>query len=219
MAYYFAVETEENSYLAKNIRSSKSFGRENSTQKAYACTLSEIDFFTSSFKDELELKTTLLKEGIITEGDINKNLAIFLSSEKEQRLVSNVILYENNRSMLYNPKEVVEYINKMAKSLNFEFFTKLEAIQEDNSKSKALIKTILSIIENKQNHQENEIGNTQIIDAISNLLIYEIKRNKKGIDMCSQDVNYEKLHNLIAFINDYELSLNKSNQNILKKIK
>ena len=51
MAYYFAVETEENSYLAKNIRSSKSFGRENSTQKVYACTLSEIDFFTSSFNE------------------------------------------------------------------------------------------------------------------------------------------------------------------------
>ena len=61
MAYYFAVETEENSYIAKNIRNSKYFGSMTRIHEPYACTLGEIDNFTSEFENEDKLKEQLLK--------------------------------------------------------------------------------------------------------------------------------------------------------------
>lgn len=221
MAYYFAVETEKNSYLAKNIRDSKLFGSEGRTKKAYECTLNEIDLFTSSFKDEYELKKTLLKEGIITKKDINSNLAIFLLNEQEQRLVSNVILYQENKSLLYNPNKVVEYINKKAQNLDLDFFRQLAEIQEDNSKTKTLITTILSMLEKNLNNNSynDKVGDSKITEAIIKLLIFKVKKNKNGIDLCSQEVNDEKLHNLIVFINNYESSLIKNNENKLKKVR
>ena len=79
MAYYFAVETEENSYVAKNIRNSKYFGAEYRTNIPYECTLGEIDDFTATFKNETELKESLLKENIIDASDLDKNIAIIFT--------------------------------------------------------------------------------------------------------------------------------------------
>ena len=108
MAYYFAVETEKNSYVAKNIRNSKKFGAEYNTHQPYACTLQEIDFFTTEFKDEFSLKEYLLKEKLFEEENINQRLVIFFLSGIESRMVSKTILYSDSKSMLYNPIEIVK---------------------------------------------------------------------------------------------------------------
>mgnify|MGYP003312578566 CR=1 FL=1 len=79
MAYYFAVETEKNSYVAKNIRNSKHFGSQYYKNVPYECTLDEIDDFTSEFESEEKLKQKLIQEEIMEESDLDKKiLAHFL---------------------------------------------------------------------------------------------------------------------------------------------
>ena len=96
MAYYFAVEAEKNNYIGKNIRNSKLFGAEHYSAAPYECSLGEIDNFTSEFQDERQLKEHLLREEIIEEYDLDKNIVIFFIRDAERRLVGGNILYRDS---------------------------------------------------------------------------------------------------------------------------
>lgn len=147
MAYYFAVETEKNSYVAKNIRNSKYFGSQYYKNVPYECTLGEIDDFTSEFESEDKLKEQLYKEEIIKESDLDKNIAIIFSQEITRRKVGGNILYKDSKVMLDNPSEVIKYIGKVAKEKDSTFFRELSEKLPDGTINKSLVCKVASLIE------------------------------------------------------------------------
>ena len=88
MAYYFAVETEENSFNAINVKRCRHyFNTTNNYTEPLACTLKEINDVTTTFANEEELKKMLLSVYSLKEEDYNKPLAIFYLNGIERRLV------------------------------------------------------------------------------------------------------------------------------------
>lgn len=211
MAYYFAVETEENSYMAKKIRNSKYFGSQYRTSEPYECTLGEIDDFTSEFKNEEELKAQLLREGIIEELDIDKKIAIIFSQGITRRKVGGNILYKDSKLMLDNPTEVIKYIGKIAKEKDYTFFRELSKKLPDGTSNKSVVLQLaylikLSLVDNK------ELDNN-MIDETAKILIYRTSVKENGSIICRDTINTENLHNILSFISEYEKTLvKKSNK-------
>ena len=212
MAYYFAVETEKNSYVAKNIRNSKFFGSEYRTSIPYECTLSEIDDFTSSFQSEKELKEQLLKERIIEEEDLDKNIAIIFTRGIERRMVGGTILYSDVKSMIDIPTTAVEYIKKQAKDNNYHFFRELSKKLPNGTINKSVVSKLASLIE------ESKELDDKMIDEVARLLIYRSQVKDNGSIICEDKVNTENLHNVLSFISEYNKLLVKTD-NYTKTLK
>ena len=207
MAYYFAVEAEKNNYIGKNIRNSKLFGAEHCTTTPYECTLGEIDNFTSEFQDETQLKEQLLKEEIIEESDLDKNIVIFFIRNIERRIVGGNILYRDSKKMLDNPLNAVEYIKNQAKENNSHFFRELSKKLPHGTINKSLVCKLASLLEIESNEELND----KMIDEVARLLIYRSSINKNGSSIiCGDRINPENLHNVLSFISDYEKGLIKT---------
>ena len=75
MAYYFMVESKRGTYLPLDIKKSIYFQLiKTKYQKPNAYTLNEIDSFTMMFNNELELRKTLIAEGLLPIELCNKPL-------------------------------------------------------------------------------------------------------------------------------------------------
>lgn len=212
MAYYFAVETEENSFLAKNIRNSKFFGSEYRTNTPYECSLGEIDNFTSEFKDEKQLKEQLLKERIIEEFDLDKNIAIIFTRGIERRKVGGNLLYSDVKEMLDCPIKAVEHIKNQAKENNSHFFRELSKKLPNGTINKSVVSNLASLIEASKELDD------KMIDEVARLLIYRSQVKDNGSIICEDKVNTENFHNVLSFISEYNKSLVKTSgyQRILK---
>ena len=210
MAYYFAVETEENSYAAKNIRNSKYFGSEIGRKEPYKCTLGEIDGFTSEFENEDKLKEQLLKEEIISEFDLDKKIAIIFSQDIKRRKVGGNLLYSDSKLMLENPAEVIKYINKIATEKDYTFFRELSKRLPDGTINKSLVSKLASLIELSLINESNKELDNNMIDEVARILIYRTSVKDDGSIVCSTNINTENLHNILSFISEYEKSLVKN---------
>ena len=211
MAYYFAVETEEKSYVAKKIRNSRYFGSEySSINGSYECTLEEIDRFTSEFKNEESLKRHLLSEEIISDADFNKEIAIIYSKGIKIRKVDGNILYSNAKNMLENPNEVVIYIKNKAKEKDSTFFRELSKKLPDGTINKSLVCKVASLIElSLTNENEQDLDN-DMIEEIAKILIYRTLTKEDGSIVCTDTINTENLHNILSFVREYENTLVKT---------
>ena len=211
MAYYFAVETEEKSYVAKKIRNSRYFGSEySSTNGSYECTLEEIDRFTAEFKSEEILKRHLWSEEIITDADFNKEIAIIFAEGIKIRKVDGNILYSDAKNMLENPNEVVIHIKNKAKEKDSTFFRELSKKLPDGTINKSLVCKVASLIElSLTNENEQDLDN-DMIEEIAKILIYRTLTKEDGSIVCTDTINTENLHNILSFIREYENTLVKT---------
>ena len=211
MAYYFAVETEEKSYVAKKIRNSRYFGSEySSINGSYECTLEEIDRFTAEFKNEESLKRHLLSEEIISDADSNKEIAIIFAEGIKIRKVDGNILYSDAKNMLENPNEVVIYIKNKAQEKDSTFFRELSKKIPDGTINKSLVCKVASLIElSLTNENEQDLDN-DMIEEIAKILIYRTSTKDDGSIVCTDTINTENLHNILSFIREYENTLVKT---------
>ena len=208
MAYYFAVETEEKSYVAKKIRNSRLFGSEhNSINGSYECTLEEIDRFTTEFKSEETLKRHLLSEEIISYTDYNKEIAIIYTKGIKARKVDGNILYSADKRMLQNPNEAVTYIKNKANEKDSTFFRELSKKLPDGTINKSLVCKVAFLIESSLTDEKNKDLDDNIIEEVANILIYRTSTKDDGSIECSDKINTENLHNVLSFIREYENSL------------
>jgi len=208
MAYYFAVETEENSYVAKKIRNSRLFGSEcNSINGSYECTLEEIDRFTTEFKNEETLKRHLLSEEIISYKDYNKEIAIIFSKGIKNRKVDGNILYSDAKNMLQNPNEVVIYIKNKANEKDSTFFRELSEKLPDGTINKSLVCKVAFLIELSLIDENNKDLDDNMIEEVAKILIYRTSTKDDGSIECSDAINTENLHNILSFIREYENTL------------
>jgi len=217
MAYYFAVETEKNSFNAINVKRCRHYFE---TPKYYdeplAYTLKEIDKVTTTFKDEEELKRMLLRVYSLQEEDLNKPLAIFYIDDKEKRLVKGNILYEDSRSMLEEPNQVIEYIKNRIKENDTNFLMSLIDNLDDSLVIYQLNKIITLIEMNQTNNSSNikSIIKEDFITTVIDALIHDYYIDDKGTTKFKKNINYEKLHIIVSTISKYQLSLK---NNISKK--
>lgn len=210
MAYYFAVEIEEKSYIAKNIRNSKYFGSICRGFGPYECTLEEIDGFTSEFDSEDKLKEQLLKEKIIDKSDLDKNIAIIFTQGFKRRKVDGNILYNDIKLMLNYPNEVIKYITGIAMNKDYNFFRELSKKLPDGTINKLLVSKLATLIELSLTNEDNSELDNNMIDEVARLLIYQTKVKEDGTIAYSNDINTENLHNILSFISEYKKSLTKT---------
>jgi len=218
MAYYFAVETEEKSYVAKNIRNSKYFGSQYRTSEPYECTLGEIDDFTSEFENEDKLKQQLYKEEIIKEFDLDKNIAIIFSQGIKRRVVDGNIIYSDSKKMLEYPNKVVEYITNIAKEKDYTFFRELSKKLPDGTINKSLVCKVASLIELSITDESNKELDNNMIEEVAKILIYRTSIKDDGSIVCNDTINTENLHNILSFISEYKNTLAKT-ENKTKSLK
>lgn len=208
MAYYFAVETEKNSFNAINVKRCRHYFK---TTKNYdeplACTLKEIDNVTTTFKNEEELKKMLLKVYSIKEEDMDKPLAIFYLDGIERRLVNSNILYEDSRNMLETPTEVINYFQDLVKDNNADFFQQLATKYSDDSICKSLLYKLASLIEKNSVSNDDEQSIESLVIEVTKILINDTIINQEGLISATNKLNYEKLHVLVSFISNYQLSI------------
>ena len=222
MAYYFAVETKQNNYDAINIKRSREYSHNAYTyDNPFACTLKEIDKITTTFKNEEELRLALINCYSLNSKNFDKTFTIFYKEGKESRLIPNSILYENSRELLEEPSKIGEYIKKSYKENNLDFFKEL-LNQYDDSLITYQIKQIISTIEyniTAKNFYVKQVICEEDLDSCIKFLMYNYTTDKDGLIRFSKTPNYKKLHNLVALISNYELTLNKDKTSNKKRVK
>lgn len=227
MAYYFAVETKENNYNAINIKRSRTYSHQAYTyDNPFACTLKEIDEITSTFKNEEELRLALINCYSLNSQNFDKSFRIFYKEGIESRIVSKSIIYEDSREYIEEPTEIIKYIENKSQQNDYNFFRQLADTLSDESITKSLISKIASLIEKSTITGERDedldklnILGTNIVTETTKLLIYQNYINEQGNITYKNKINYEKLHNLVVFISNYKLTLNKDKKSNLKRVK
>lgn len=222
MAYYFAVENPKNSYNAINIKRCRSYTHKTFTyDNAFACTLQEIDKITTTFKNEEELRLALINCYSLKVETFDKPLTIFYKEGTESRLIPESILFEESREFLEEPSKINEYIIKKYKENNLDFFKKL-LNQYNDSLITYEINQIISTIEyniNAKNFYIKKAINEKSFDYFIKHLIYNYTTDEDGLIKFSKIPNYERLHNLVVLISDYERTLNKDKTSNLKRVR
>lgn len=201
MAYYLAVETENNNYVALRIKKSGYFGRKNNYQAncEYQCTLEEIDSYTMKFMDESGVKDCLFSEKILPKlgyGN-DKPLAIIYTDESNVRIVKGNVLYKTSKKMKENPYLVTEYIQTKYQNNDFSFFQNLTQVFSEDSPISNLISKVVFMIEKKLIADSKAPGE-ECLDQLVQMIN----------DSINQD--YEILHNIISIIDKHEETLSKS---------
>lgn len=226
MAYYFAVETKENNYTAISIKRCKRNLRTTFRYESpYKYTLEEIDEITSTYTDESELKQALTKVYELTPENIDKPLTIFYAKGMEKRLIKGKILYEDSRTLTEDTSEVIKYIEEKVNDSDFTFFRQLAETLRSDSISKSLVSQLATLIEQKlitEDTKTLEKINKTINDSVSTtakILIYNNHIDEKGVIRPTNKIDYESLHNIVSFISDYEIAINKDKKTEYSKIK
>lgn len=197
MAYYFAVERNPNSYEAINIKKTKKGKKIFSTNREYECTLEEIDRYTTQYENLKALSCDLNDQKEIPWS--TTPVAIVYVNGGEIRILQE-LLFSESKKYLEQPQLVGEYIFNKFMQLDTGFFKELINTQPENSKLRELIEGIILEI-------EASIINKTPLEAsrvfkLNNSLIYNVDESEKVI--YPQELNYEKLHNVVVFIADYE---------------
>lgn len=219
MAYYVAVQKKNGNYLGINIKASGFFDALSKYQEVGACTLEEIDRYTTRYSNEALFKGCLLSERILPKDDIEQPLVIYYYKKdengKEERIVSDYILYKESKSFIENPTLVIDYVLKKAKENDYLFFRQLADTLPANLTSASLVTKIASLLENNAINGSNELRldvclplEDNIVTATTKLLIYNnhiIPEN--GTVTYTGEINHESFHNLLAFISSYEKAL------------
>lgn len=224
MAYYFAVETTESTFEGLNIKKTQSYKETvKSEEETYECTLEEIDKFTTNFHNLSRLMHTIYSDGAITWSRYKYPLSVLYVDGLEVRKVKGNILLADSKKYIENPNLVLEYIINKIKEKDALFLRKLGLIQDENSIARYKISKLATALEEKiiydekttieklKNPLQSKIEEKKI-EEVALLLVYDCYINGEGELIFSGEIDYEKLHNTIAFISEYEKELEKNNQ-------
>ena len=223
MAYYFAVETTKDNFLAINARKTGFNASEEvkcvrKEQSIYQFTLEEINKYTTRFRNKEHLIDFLLSQKIIDGTQSEQRICIVYSENKEKgcRSIPGNFIYRPYKEYLNNPLLVIEYVLNRANNYDHDFFYELSNFvpkekekndAKDNFYSLGLV--ISSAFCSKDARQEmiqmpNSIdGSFNVLDIIQSYLITTDKKTRR------KKINYEHLHILVSFISSYDEKLAK----------
>lgn len=221
MAYYFAVQKKDGNYLALNIKESGYFDSPYKYEEPCACTLEEINKYTTRYTNERLIKNCLISEGILSMDDEEQQLVIIFVEDDDKEYkswkVKGKILYKDSKNFVENTQLVLEYIIKKAEENNFTFFRELATTLPSNLVSTARITRIASLLEKSIVNGTREpeldsvtsLGENFIVNT-AKILIYKPQIiPETGAVTHTDEVDPEAFHNIVSFIRDYETRLKK----------
>lgn len=200
MAYYLTIKNK-NDYKLLDITSVEKFKRL-SKFKNNSYSLEEIDLFISKFSNEIELKTTLFEEEIISLEDITKEISIRRKNKDELIKVMYDLVYSSNSKFLNE-----EYLRNILLTLqnDKDFLNKLLNHYRSNYKQENLAK-IRAIL---TGYRGNSIN---IYEALNSFFIEEIYDIDYNTGLTK--LKYKSLHDLAMFIDNYLKQRGKSQTDI-----
>ena len=230
MAYYLAVETNPHEYTALKLKSSKPFGPLEENEDPYACGLEEIEGYTILFENHHTLTKRLASNGILQYRDLFKPLAIFYVNGIEVRKLKGDILYKESADYVYFPSLIYDYILEQGKNRNSHFFRKLSQTLDSSSITRYMATQLANIIEKEKQYEKSSLFNRlksskpivddNLIENIANTLLYPFTLGDDGNLVYKNEVSREKLHEIAAFITEYEKTYPKEQrQEITRKRK
>lgn len=188
MAYFLTVKKKDK-YKLLDISTLEEFQRLSNLKSSYS--LEEIDLFTSKFTSEIELKTKLYEQGIITIEDIAKDISIRTKYKDDFKKVMYDLVYSYKSKYLNE-----EYLRNIILSLcnDKTFLNKLLNHYNDRYRQEFLAEIRARLDE----PIENSIKMFNAVDAFFKDEIYDVDY-KTGLIK----IRYKSLHDLAMFVENY----------------
>ena len=209
MAYYFMVETKRGKYTALDIHQSKEFQVEPKFKKAGACTLLEIDLFTTSFIDEESLRIKLIEEGILSPKFANKPLSIRNAKQGRYSKVPYDFLYQKDIEYIEDYNKLIERILDKYYANNFGFIRKLANNFNGHNECSSTAPEVRQLIDisirsgfrDRRLDDLDENGDILVERLLKLLILKYTQHPYDGKIQYTEEINYRNLHDLIAFTN------------------
>ena len=211
MAYYFMVEEKKGKYKEINLNNVYGFDGSKKYHKLGAYGLDEIDNFTMMFDDEVELRKALLSSGRLTKENACKPLSIRWKTPKNFDKVLYDFLYQKDIDYVFDPLKVLKLVTDRYRFNDLEFVRKLAAhfrnyyVCSTTASEICLYvgETIKFNVGNKYLDMRDENGDI-LVSRLVKLLIFKHSTNGSGRVCYSREIDYRNLHEIIAFINNYD---------------
>jgi hypothetical protein len=205
VAYYIAVETTIDEFEAINVKKTNTFKKVfPDDSKPYECSLDEIDKYTVEYNEQKNFSDDLYDSKLIPWSYYARNFAIICDNEQGARKVLGDILFSSSKKYIENPSLVTKYIMDKAQAKDVVFLKQLSSILEDTSMGTYLASRLANFMDKKQEFSD------AAIKKIAELLIQNYSLTDNGSLDFSVLVNYERFHNTVAFISEYENKLEKN---------
>lgn len=222
MAYSLSVEIKKSQYMnlpIDKLQDKGLFYKLSTFKKPGLCSLEEIDLFTTQFHNELELRKVLLENGILPVNLSNKNITIRYKSEGEFKKVMYDLFYQKDIENIVEPKKIIESIYERFKKGEYDLILKLFIHFQKHRDCSSTASEIIYYIEDTVRKNtinghlfEKDENNDEIIVRGLKLLIYEY-RQKFGKIYYQNKIKYRYLHDIIAFVNNYDKQEEKEEKN------
>lgn len=219
MAYYLAVETNPYEYTALKLKASKPFGPLGEQEDPYACGLEEIEGYTTLFENHTTLTKRLASNGILQYRDLSKPLAIFYVNGIEVRKLKGDILYKESVDYLLFPTLIYDYILEQGNNRNIHFFRQLSQTLENTSIIRYMVTQLANIMTKEKQYDKSSlfdklksskpIVDDNLIENIADALIYPFTLDDNGTLVYKNEFSREKVHEIIAFITEYDKKYSK----------
>lgn len=224
MAYYFMVERKKGEYQALNIASSKYFQTIPRYKTPCALSLKEIDDFTMMFDNEDELRIALVQEGILPANLSTKQLSARNLNSGKYTKVEYEFLYQKDMEYVYDPAKLIKSIMSRYYDNELVFikelaqkFSRLRKCNITASEVANLCQS--SIYQNTRHRGLEELdknGNTPVLRLLK-LIVLKSYEHSDGYIEYKNEVEYRNLHDLIAFVNNYDKK-NKQQKETTEKV-
>ena len=199
MAYYLMIETKKSMYQELPIENSKIFTKLTNYRKTGACSLQEIDLYTTMFYDEQELRKSLYEEGILSPELINKSLSIRTIQNGIRKKVPYDFLYQKDLEYLMNPNKIITEINQRNFANDFIFIRNLAEKFQSYHECNASLNTNRR---SKYLDERDRQGDNLTVRFLK-LLIFNYEQKPTGEIIYYDTIKYSNLHHLIAYMNNY----------------
>lgn len=212
MAYYLMVEKKRGLYQPINIKNSKYYiGITNRYKKPCAHTLQEIDEFTMMFNNEIELRELLVQEGTISLDCFEKNLSIRQPNKDEYVKVPYDFLYQDSIEYVANPRKIIANIMERYYRNDFVFLKTLANYFSRTYECRTTAPEVARLVEaslyqgyKHRGLEEIDQNGDLMVTRMLKLLIYKHYEQQSGKIDYKEEVNYRNLHDLIAFVKNYD---------------
>ena len=209
MAYYLMVEEKKEQYSIIDINRSPIFYR-TSKFKGNKASLEEIDNFTVMFYDETELRRHLLDNKLISESNYGRNLSIRLARGGKYHKVMYDFLYQKDIEYIMDPKKLIKRVKDKLIEKDYIFiikyankYIKYHGCEIISAEVREFANYSLKTGVSSRHFYEYDENGDDPLTIMTKLLIYEHKYDYGKI-VYSDNTKYRNLHDIIAFINNYE---------------
>lgn len=222
MAYYIMYEDKKGKYEVIDITKSELFVKDSKYTKRGACSLKEIDLFTSMFNNDIEFRKQLIIEGIIDNETANKNITVREISNGKYKKVMYDMLYQDDLEYIAFPDKIVSYYKQKDLNNDYlflkEFATAFRGYRDCTVETADLLNYIsISLRQGVRYKYLDYVDRNgyKLVERMVRMLIFDYSVYPDGYVNYSLAVKYRNLHKLIAFRNNYNTKMLKKQDDVI----